>query len=193
VDRREEAGARAVAHHARPTGAGAPSGAALAWYAVYTQPNAETKAAEHLAAQGYSAYLPRYRRYVRHARTRALVLRPLFPRYLFVGLDRLAQRWRPIRSTAGVVGLVSGADQPVPVAAEIVDALRRQESAGAFDLVSPATRLRAGESVRVTQGPFADLVGRLLGVADHERVFILIDLLGRGVRAEVPVLAIEAA
>jgi hypothetical protein len=45
----------------------------------------------------------------------------------------------------------------------------------------------------VTQGPFADLVGRLLGVADHERVFILIDLLGRGVRAEVPVLAIEAA
>jgi len=151
------------------------------------------KAAEHLARQGYAAYLPRYRRYVRHARTRALVLRPLFPRYVFVGLDRLAQRWRPIRSTVGVVGLVSSADGPVPVAAAIVDALRRQEREGVFDLLSPAARLRAGDAVRVTQGPFADLVGRLLGAADHERVFVLLDLLGRSVRAEMPVLAVEAA
>ena len=173
--------------------AGAGSGPVITWYAVYTQPNAELKAAEHLARQGYSAYLPRYRRYVRHARTRALVLRPLFPRYLFVGLDRLAQRRRPIRSTVGVVGLVSSADEPVPVAAEIIDALRRQESAGAFDVVSPVQRLHAGDNIRVTQGPFADLIGRLIGVADHERVFVLIDLLGRSVRAEVPALAVEAA
>jgi transcriptional antiterminator RfaH len=165
----------------------------ITWYAVYTQPNAEIKAAEHLARQGYAAYLPRYRRYVRHARTNALVLRPLFPRYLFVGLDRLVQRRRPIRSTVGVVGLVSSADEPVPVSALIVDALRRQESEGAFDLVSPVQRLRAGDTIRVTQGPFADVIGRLIGVADHERVFVLLDLLGRSVRAEVPALAVEAA
>ena len=47
--------------------------------------------------------------------------------------------------------------------------------------------------VRVTEGPFADLVGRLLGAADHERVYILLDLLGRAVRAEVPAVAVEAA
>jgi transcriptional antiterminator RfaH len=93
----------------------------------------------------------------------------------------------------GVVGLVSSADEPVPVAAEIVDALRRQESAGAFDLASPVQRFRAGDNIRVTQGPFADLIGRLVGVADHERVFVLIDVLGRSVRAEVPALAVEAA
>ena len=172
---------------------GGRGGGVITWFAVYTQPNAELKAAEHLLRQGYAAYLPRYRRYVRHARTRALVLRPLFPRYLFVGLDRLVQLRRPIRSTVGVVGLVSSADEPVPVAAEIIDALRRQESAGAFDLVSPVQRLHAGDSIRVTQGPFADLIGRLVGVADHERVFVLIDLLGRSVRAKVPVLAVEAA
>ncbi len=190
VDRREAAGA--AEHDVRQT-AGGQSRPALTWYAVYTQPNAEIKAAEHLARQGYAAYLPRYRRHVRHARAQALVLRPLFPRYLFVGLDRLAQRWRPIRSTVGVVGLVSSADEPVPVAAEIVDALRRRESEGAFDLISPAQHLRAGDAIRVTRGAFADLVGRFLGAADDERVFILLDLLGRSVRAEVPVLAVEAA
>lgn len=165
----------------------------ITWYAAYTQPNAEAKAVEHLARQGYSVYLPRYRRSVRHARRRALVLRPLFPRYLFVGLDRLTQRWRPIRSTCGVVGLVASGDEPVPVASGIVDGLRRQESDGAFDLLSPAGRLRAGDAVRVTEGPFADFVGRLLGMADHERVFVLLELLGRTVRAEVSALAVDAA
>jgi transcriptional antiterminator RfaH len=165
----------------------------ITWYAAYTQPNAEAKAVEHLQRQGYLAYLPRYRRYVRHARRQSLVLRPLFPRYLFVGIDRLVQRWRPVRSTVGMVGLVASAEEPVPVAAAIVAALRAQESGGAFDLVSPTQRLRAGDDIRVTEGPFADLVGRLLGVADHQRVFVLLDLLGRTVRAEMPALAVETA
>ena len=163
----------------------------ITWYAAYTQPNAEVKALEHLRRQGYLAYLPRYRRYVRHARRQSLVLRPLFPRYLFVGIDRLAQRWRPVRSTVGMVGLVARAEEPVPVAAAIVDALRAQECDGAFDFLSPTQRLRAGDDIRVTQGPFADLIGRLLGAVDHERVFVLVDLLGRCVRAEVPALAVE--
>jgi transcriptional antiterminator RfaH len=165
----------------------------ITWYAAYTQPHAEAKALDHLQRQGYSIYLPRYRRWVRHARQRALVSRPLFPRYLFVGLDRLTQRWRPIRSTVGVLGLVSSSEEPVPVAPEIIDALRRREGEGAFDVLSPAQFLRAGDTVRVTEGPFEDLVGRLLGIADHERVYILLDLLGRAVRAEVAARAVEAA
>jgi transcriptional antiterminator RfaH len=165
----------------------------ITWYAAYTQPHAEARALEHLERQGYSTYLPRYRRLVRHARKRAAVLRPLFPRYLFVGLDRLSQRWRPIRSTVGVVGLVTSGDEPVPVAPEIVETLRRREGEGAFDLLSPAQRLRAGDAVRVTQGPFEDLIGRLLGMADQERVYVLLELLGRTVRAELPAMAVEAA
>jgi transcriptional antiterminator RfaH len=165
----------------------------ITWYAAYTQPNAEAKAGEHLERQGYATYLPRYRRWVRHARKRALVLRPLFPRYLFVGVDRLTQRWRPIRSTVGIVGLVTSAEEPMAVAPEIIETLRRRQGEGAFDLLSPAQRLRGGDLVRVTEGPFADLVGRLLGMADHERVFILLELLGRTVRAEVSALAVEGA
>jgi transcriptional antiterminator RfaH len=165
----------------------------ITWYAAYTQLHGEAKAVDHLRNQGYALYLPRYRRLVRHARKRVLVVRPLFPRYLFVGLDRLTQRWRPIRSTVGVVGLVASGDEPVPVAPEVIETLRRREQDGAFDLLSPAQHLRAGDAVRVIEGPFEDLIGRLLSVADHERVFILLDLLGRSVRAEVPAAAVEAA
>jgi len=88
---------------------------------------------------------------------------------------------------------VSGGEEPVAVAPEIIDALRRREGEGVFDVVSPVQKLRAGDAVRVTEGPFEDLVGRLVGLADHERIHILIDLLGRTVRAEVVATAVEAA
>jgi transcriptional antiterminator RfaH len=86
----------------------------IRWYAVYTRPHAETKAREHLLRQGYSAYLPRYRKRVRHARRCHMVLRPLFPRYLFAGIDRAAMRWRPILSTIGVAEVVCTGDEPSP-------------------------------------------------------------------------------
>jgi transcriptional antiterminator RfaH len=88
---------------------------------------------------------------------------------------------------------VSGAEEPVTVAPAIIEMLRRREGEGAFDVVSPVQNLRAGDAVRVTEGPFEDLVGRLVGLADHERIHILIDLLGRSVRAEVAATAVEAA
>ena len=76
----------------------------MAWFAVRTQPRAEEKAVRHLVNQGFAAYLPRYRRRVRHARRNEIVLRPLFPGYLFVELDPARCRWRSINGTVGVHG-----------------------------------------------------------------------------------------
>src|SRR6187397_1071564 len=117
----------------------------IAWYAVHTRPQAETKALENLLRQGYDAYLPRYRTQITHARRRQTVLRPLFPRYLFAGIDRSAMRWRPILSTAGVSDLVRSGNEPMPVAHEIVEALRAQESAGGFDALARRRLPQLGE------------------------------------------------
>ena len=43
------------------------------WYVVQTQPHAESKAVEHLARQGFGAYLPRYLKRRRHARKVELI------------------------------------------------------------------------------------------------------------------------
>src|ERR1700739_3786845 len=103
------------------------------WYAVYTQPHAEAKAAKHLSRQGYSAYLPRYRTWVSHARRRRAVLRPLFPRYLFAGVDRTSMLGRPILSTIGVADVVRAGDDPTGVPPEVLAAIREREALGAFD------------------------------------------------------------
>ena len=165
----------------------------MRWFAVHTQPHSEGKAHENLARQGYAPYLPRYRRWVRHARQRKLVLRPLFSRYLFVGFDRATMPWRPILSTVGVSGIVCRGDGPEPVAPGVIELLRKRESDGAFDELVPAHRLKSGDAVRIAEGPFENVIGRLVKAGDEERVYILFELLGRSVRAEVSAAIIEAA
>jgi len=165
----------------------------IRWYAVYTQPHAEAKALEHLLHQGYAAYLPRCRMRVSHARRQQIVLRPLFPRYLFAGFDRAAMPWRPILSTIGVTDIVRAGDEPAAVPAEIVTAIREREAGGAFDRVDPRQSLRLGELVRVTAGAFEDMVGRLVELRDQDRVVVLLELLGRAVRAQLRTEAVEAA
>ncbi|HUK60486.1 MAG TPA: transcriptional activator RfaH [Stellaceae bacterium] len=165
----------------------------MRWYAVHTRPASEAKAAEHLRRQGYEAYLPRHRRFVCHARRRIAALRPLFPRYLFVGIDRERMAWRPVLSTVGVAGMVLGGGEPMAVPDGIVALLQERERMGAFDELQPALRLRPGDAVRLTEGPFAELVGRLAAASDDERVVVLLEFLGRTVEAEFAAAAVEAA
>jgi transcriptional antiterminator RfaH len=164
----------------------------IRWYAVYTQPHAETKAFEHLLRQGYSGYLPRYRTWISHARRRQIMLRPLFPRYLFAGVEFNSMRWRPILSTIGVTDVVRAGDEPTTVPPEIVTAIREREKVGAFDRVDPRRSLRLGGLVRVTAGAFEDMVGRLVELRDEDRVVVLLELLGRAVRAQLRAEVVEA-
>jgi transcription antitermination factor NusG len=47
--------------------------------------------------------------------------------------------------------------------------------------------------VRITTGAFGDMVGRLVELNDNDRVIVLLDLLGRSVRAQLAGNIIEAA
>ncbi len=165
----------------------------MRWYAVHTRPRDETKAVQHLLRQGYSAYLPCYRKRISHARRHQMVLRPLFPRYLFAGIDRASMRWRPILSTVGVADIIRAGDEPAPVPSEIVTAIREREKAGGFDQLDPSKSLRLGDLVRVTAGALEDMVGRLVELRDQDRVVVLLELLGRVVRAQLHAEAVEAA
>lgn len=47
-------------------------------------------------------------------------------------------------------------------------------------------QLKEGQSVKVTVGPFADLVGTLERLDDHGRVRVLLELMGGPVRVTLP-------
>ena len=65
--------------------------------------------------------------------------------------------------------------------------------AGGFDRLDRRQTLRLGELVRVTAGALEDMVGRLVELRDQDRVVVLLELLGRAVRAHLRTEAVEAA
>ena len=154
------------------------------WYVVHCRANGERRAETNLLRQRYEVWLPMYRKTRRHARRVETVLRPLFPRYLFVLLDLSSEPWRPILSTFGVHTIVSGVEGPLQISDDIISGLRaRAGEDGIFEIVRSV--IKPGDQVRVQGGPMADLEGIFQAELDSDRVVILLKLMGREVRVKV--------
>jgi transcriptional antiterminator RfaH len=163
------------------------------WYAVHTHAQAEERASTHLARQGFEAWLPRHRRRIRHARRAADVLRPLFPRYLFVRLDLAGEPWRQVLSTVGVAAVIGAEGRPSPVPEPVIEGLMAQaDGAGVIDL-GPAHPFRPGDRLRFARGALKDVEAILLAPTDERRVAVLLRLLGRELRLSVPATDLEPA
>jgi transcriptional antiterminator RfaH len=149
---------------------------------VQTHPHAETKAQSHLLRQGFGTYLPRYLKRRRHARRTETVPTPLFPRYLFVNFNSGAQRWRNIQSTIGVQNLVCQGEQPAALPEDVINDLRCREDERGFIRLDTRPSFNPGDKIRVVEGVFSFHSGLFEEMTDHERVTILLDMLGRKVR-----------
>ena len=156
------------------------------WYVVHTQPRGESLALANLNNQGLKTYLPRHLKRRRHARRTEWVPAPLFPNYLFVRFDIERTRWRAIHSTFGVRYLVCNGELPAPVPHGIVEEIQSCEDDAGVVVVSKQAPFDKGELVQIMTGAMCDQVGLFDCATDNERVFILLDLLGRKVRVRVP-------
>lgn len=163
------------------------------WYVVQTQVNGETKAAQNLLRQGYEIYLPRYLKRRRHARKVDFTAKPLFPRYMFIAIDMASHRWRSIQSTFGVSRLICNGDDPAMVPGGVVHALKAREDDNGFIKLESKPAFAPGDQVRVLAGAFMDSAGLFNGLADHDRVSILLDMLGRKVRVLLDADMVTAA
>ncbi len=161
--------------------AGSPEGAtpsALSWYLVHTKPRQEEVALENLERQGYAAYLPRLTVEKIRRNKAQWVREAMFPRYLFVQLDTSGAglSWAPIRSTLGVSRLVHFGSQPARADERLVELLQsREQDAPAQALFS------AGDSVVVTQGPFAGIEAIYQTTDAEQRAIILLEIMSRPV------------
>ena len=80
---------------------------------------------------------------------------------------------------------------PARVPDDIIDEIRSRERGGLIELPKPRG-LRRGDKVRIISGPFEDHLALYDGMASHERVAVLLRVLGAQQRTELPASAVEA-
>ena len=150
----------------------------MIWYVLQLKPNGLKIAQANLARQGYLSLMPMREISQQSKQRLQSVKRPLFPGYLFFGLDEGQVNWRSVTNTRGVTRVMTGtAGQPAQIPTEVVDGLI---SATAQDgLLMTMDDYQAGDSVSVINGPFAGWLAEVTAADDEGRVKLLIDLMGR--------------
>ncbi len=160
------------------------------WVALYTKPNQEGIALENVRRQSYQAYCPMITKTVRHARRSKVVRRPLFSGYVFVGLDTEIDQWRPLLSTRGVQSLVCFGNNPGQLPRGFIEQLQDYEKSGVLDELAKPD-FQPGDQVTICEGPFRDFIARVVSHSDNERVWLLLDMMGREVKCQQPVSSLE--
>lgn len=157
------------------------NGSGERWFLAQVKPNAWRIAARNLRRQDFVVFVPLENRAIRRRGRFVTERRLLFPGYLFIRFDPLVAPWRTINSTYGVVRLVSfGEGPPQPVPFGLVDAImaRCDEDDCLVSLESPVP----GTVVRFTTGPFTEFVAKVEAIAPEQRVWVMIDVMGRETR-----------
>jgi transcriptional antiterminator RfaH len=128
---------------------------------------------------GFEVYSPR----IRPARARRTDdTRPLFPGYAFI---LIVSQWWAARWSPGIIRLVMDGLQPARVPDQVIDEIRRREVRGVVELPK-APGLQAGDRVKVLGGPFAGHLGLYAGMKSHQRVEVLLAILGSQQRVTLP-------
>ena len=155
------------------------------WFVAQLRPHGLKRAMDHLFRQGFATFCPAQNRSQVKAGRRIEARRPLFPGYLFVSFDQADLRWTAINSTRGVARLIfSDPRRPTPLPRPLMAGLMaRCDGSG---VLLPPDDLAVGDRVRVLAGPFADTVTTIEDIPEEARIGVLIELMGRRVRATLP-------
>ncbi len=157
------------------------------WCAAQLQASRERLALHCLSVvNGFEVYSPR----IRPARAgRGDDTRPLFPGYCFI---LIVSQWWAARWSPGIVRIVLDGAVPARVPDQVIDEIRRREVRGVVELPKPPG-LQRGDKVRIVRGALHGHLGLYEGMRPHERVDVLLQLLGAQQRVTLPRSGIELA
>ena len=156
-----------------------------AWFCLRTIPRREQSAAQHLNERvGIEVFAPRIPlRRARRATRTSVARQPLFPGYVFARF-KYPQQLRHVMSTQGVNGIVKVAGAAPVVADGVIEFLRREVCLA--ESGEPAKKFNDGERVRIVNGCFREVEGRVISCdSATERVRVLLKLLGQEVQVSV--------
>jgi len=161
------------------------------WFCVKSRPRQESVAARNLTSLGgVEVLMPRVRRRRLGHDGPKHVVEPLFPGYLFARYEP-EESHGPVRSTRGVLHVVSKAGKAVEVEDSVIAELRNLGPDATLTLEDPLPEI--GRRVRIIRGVFEGGEGEVLRLASPQRrVAILMTLLGSDQPVELSLDDVES-
>ena len=158
----------------------------MTWYALQHKPAQGDRALAHLQNQDIACFYPKIQVEKIKAGKRTQKLEPLFRGYMFVKLEQTDPSWAKLRSTRGVLRVVSFANKPAGISDDVI-----QQIKDSLDSVTQQGGLKLGEAVQLSEGPFEGINAVFQAYDGEERAIVLISFMQKQQRVRVPVSAIK--
>ena len=154
------------------------------WFILQFKPNAHHQAVKNLNRQGFEIFLPFLDTTSRKASRFISTAQPLFPGYMFIRFDRTKSGWQKINNTYGVSRLISFNSILKSIPNRFIDNLKKRYNSSGKLL--PIQKLKKGDQVTVLIGPFSNFIATVEKYEADQRIWILMDLMGRKTKIQTP-------
>jgi len=159
------------------------------WFVIQLKPNSHHQAKKNLTRQGFDTFLPLHEITLRKASRFVKSTKPLFPGYMFVSFNKAENKWQKIKNTYGVSRLITFNSSLKSIPSTFVDNLMlRYDTSGKL---IPIVKMKKGDKVEILEGPFANLIATIEKYESEERIWVLMDLMGRKTKIQTPLNALQ--
>lgn len=155
----------------------------ISWAIIQFRPNAHKLAQSNLNRQNIETFLPLQKSSKYKNGKSISTHRPLFPGYMFIAVKKKQMPWHKINSTFGVSKVLTLNGQPYLVPHLLISNIMRLYNEQE-EFLSPK-QFKKGENVQILGGPFDNFLATIDSINKNERIWVLINLMGRSTRALV--------
>lgn len=172
----------------------------MRWYIIHTYSGFERKVAESLQTRsqafGFShkigqVLMPKEEVVELRNGKKVTSERLLYPGYVMVQMDMDDELWHQVKDTPKVTGFVGGGTTPVPMTADEVNKILHRQ-ANPAERPRPKLTFEKNETVRITDGPFANFSGKIDDVnLERNTLRVLVTIFGRTTPVELDFFQVE--
>lgn len=120
-------------------------------------------------------------------------VKKMFPGYVLVEMVMSDEAWYIVRNTQGVTGFIGSSGKgakPIPLKPQEVDKILSTMGLSRIDAIK---ELEAGKTVKILEGPFKDMTGKIIDVdMKTQKLNVSLDLFGQVTTIEVDLADIES-
>lgn len=168
------------------------------WYVIHTYSGYEDAVAKNLKQRVeslgmedkiFNVVVPKEKKIKIKDGKRKTIEEKIYPGYVLVEMIVTDDSWYVVRNTPNVTGFVGVGITPVPVSLKEIETLKKRTG---DDSPQYKIEVKAGDSVKIIDGPFKDFDGRVSEV-DEERgkIKVLVNMFGRDTPVELDSLQIK--
>ncbi len=169
-----------------------------AWYVIHTYSGYEDNVARNMKQRIdsmdmqdhiFDVLVPKEKKIKIKAGKRVTVEERIYPGYVLVDMIVTDASWYVVRNTPNVTGFIGLGTTPTPIDSKEIEMLKKRMG---VDEPKYKIDVRAGDMVKIVDGPFKNFEGKIEGVDEAKgKVKVLVSIFGRDTPVELDFLQVR--